>query len=51
MIINGKTLYLKSPIKDMAYDKINGEVTTHGLGEAGYDIRIKQEIRFADGSV
>lgn len=51
MIINGTSLYLKSPIKNMEPSKITGQVTTHGLGEAGYDIRIKQEIRFSDGHV
>ena len=46
MIVNGKSLLEARPIKDMLSTKIKGVETTHGLGEAGYDIRIKQEIRF-----
>ena len=46
MIINGKSLLEARPIKDMLSTKIKGGETTHGLGEAGYDIRIKQENRF-----
>lgn len=46
MIVNGKSLLEVSPIKDMLNTKVKGGQTTHGLGEAGYDIRIKQEIRF-----
>jgi len=45
-IINGKTLFSKSPIKGMISDKINRHGVSYGLGEAGYDIRIKQTIRF-----
>lgn len=47
MIINGLTLLAASPIVDMADGKMVGKGgTSFGLGEAGYDIRIKQEIRF-----
>ena len=47
MIINGAALLDAAPIKDMADGKMVGPGgTSFGLGEAGYDIRIKQEIRF-----
>ena len=45
-VINGKTLLAKKPIKNMFKDKIREHGVSHGMGEAGYDIRIKQEIRF-----
>lgn len=45
-VINGKTLLAKSPIKGMASRKLKAHGTSYGLGEAGYDIRIKQEIVF-----
>ena len=45
-VINGKTLLAKSPIRGMASRKLKVHGTSYGLGEAGYDIRIKQEIRF-----
>ena len=47
MIINGYSLLQACPIKDMESTKIHGQITSHGLGEAGYDIRIKQEVRFS----
>lgn len=46
MIINGRDLIAASPIKDMVPEKVVAHGMTYGLGEAGYDIRIKQEIRF-----
>lgn len=45
-VINGKTLLAKSPIRGMVPHKLKAHGTSYGLGEAGYDIRIKQEIRF-----
>ena len=50
MIINGFSLLQACPIKDMESTKIHGPITSHGLGEAGYDIRIKQEVRFSAGA-
>lgn len=35
-----------APIKDMESKKVVAHGMTYGLSEAGYDIRIKQEIRF-----
>jgi dCTP deaminase len=46
MIINGTTLLHYEPIKDMLDHKVRGRITSHGLSEAGYDIRIKQDIAF-----
>lgn len=47
MVINGSALLAAKPIIDMCDGKMVGKGgTSFGLGEAGYDIRIKQEIRF-----
>ena len=47
MIINGKTLLKMSPIFDMETSKqVAPGGTSYGLGEAGYDIRIKQDVHF-----
>ncbi|ALA45501.1 dCTP deaminase [Achromobacter phage phiAxp-3] len=46
MIINGQPLLSLAPVKDMQGDKIARGGTTFGLGEAGYDIRIKQGVVF-----
>lgn len=58
MIINGRPLLLSAPIVDMLHTKElhKPSGTSFGLGEAGYDIRIKQSINFnpqygAHGSV
>lgn len=46
MAVNGKTLLALAPIKDMLFTKEKAHGVSHGLGEAGYDIRIKQDIWF-----
>ena len=46
MIINGHDLIVAAPIKDMVPEKVVAHGMTYGCSEAGYDIRIKQEIRF-----
>lgn len=47
MIINGRDLWITGPIADMVQEKLPAPGgTSYGLGEAGYDIRIKQEIVF-----
>ena len=46
MIINGTMLLLCSPIVDMERSKMAAHGTSYGLGEAGYDIRIKQDVAF-----
>lgn len=47
MIVNGNTLLSKQPIKNMETGKIPAHGVTYGLGEAGYDIRIKQRVVFS----
>lgn len=47
MIINGESLLRAAPIKDMHDGKIIHHGVSHGLGEAGYDIRIKQGVHFS----
>lgn len=46
MVLNGKSLYDAAPIVDMIAGKGTAHGTSFGLGEAGYDIRIKQDIVF-----
>lgn len=46
MIVNGYSLLSVSPIVDMESTKVTRNGVTFGLGEAGYDIRIKQTVHF-----
>lgn len=46
MIVNGKRLLALAPIAGMLDHKAKAHGVSYGLTEAGYDIRIKQEIRF-----
>jgi dCTP deaminase len=46
MVINGADLLFFKPIKGMLDRKETAHGVSHGLSEAGYDIRIKQEIQF-----
>jgi dCTP deaminase len=46
MVINDWELLAAAPIKDMLTTKVREHGVSHGLAEVGYDIRIKQEIRF-----
>lgn len=46
MIINGNALLEKAPIANMQDHKISEHGVSWGLTEAGYDIRIKQDIIF-----
>jgi dCTP deaminase len=46
MIINGSQLLALEPIKNMEECKRVAHGTSYGLTEAGYDIRLKQDIRF-----
>ena len=46
MIINGSDLLRRAPIKGMINDKMRQHGVSFGLSEAGYDIRIKQDIVF-----
>lgn len=47
MILNRNSLLVAAPIKNMLDHKISNGVVTSGMSEAGYDIRIKQEIKFS----
>lgn len=49
MIFNGQSLLARAPIKDMLDHKVQHSPGSYGLTEAGYDIRIKQEITFNIG--
>lgn len=44
MIVNGKALLRSEPIKNMLTGKRHEHGVTAGLGEAGYDICIKQSV-------
>ena len=48
MIVNGRFLTSRSrpPIVGMATEKLKAHGTSYGLSEAGYDIRLKQDLRF-----
>lgn len=49
-VVNRSYLLAARPIVDMQGKKLTGPGgTSYGLGEAGYDIRIKQEVRFHRG--
>ena len=43
-VINGVTLFRRQPVSPMMQDKRVTNGITHGLGEAGYDIRIAQNV-------
>ena len=44
MVINGRSLTMKTPIVGMSLSKLKDHGVSYGLGEAGYDIRIKQDV-------
>ncbi|WP_421991722.1 dCTP deaminase [Roseococcus sp.] len=46
MVNNGRQLYRSAPIRGMLLEKRYAHGVSHGLTEAGYDIRIKQDITF-----
>jgi len=46
MIINGSDLLQRAPIRDMINEKRREHGVSWGLSEAGYDIRVKQDIHF-----
>jgi len=46
MIINGTELLNAAPINSMFTAKERTHGVSHGLAEAGYDIRIKQDVTF-----
>lgn len=46
MIINGIGLFKAGPIKNMLKTKEKAFGLSHGLSEVGYDIRLKQAVRY-----
>lgn len=46
MVINQDSLLIAQPIKNMLETKERLHGVSHGLSEAGYDIRIKQDLLF-----
>lgn len=46
MILNRMSLFNEAPIKDMVSSKNKDHGVSHGLSEAGYDLRLKQSIWF-----
>ena len=46
MICNGEALIFSEPIKNMLHTKEREHGVSYGLAEAGYDIRIKQDVTF-----
>ena len=44
MIINGKSLLRSKPLEPMLDSKQREHGVSYGLGEAGYDVRIKQGV-------
>lgn len=46
MVVNGNSLYRSSQLLDVSDRKISEHGVSYGLGEAGYDIRIKQDVTF-----
>jgi len=45
MIVNGKSLLAARPLSPTLDRKYRAHGVSYGLSEAGYDIRIKQEVR------
>ena len=46
MVVNGNSLYRSSQLLDVPDHKVSKHGVSYGLGEAGYDIRIKQDVTF-----
>lgn len=46
MIINGLHLLGAAPILNMEREKLVNNGMSYGLSEAGYDIRVKQDVKF-----
>lgn len=51
LIINKQELLRCAPIKNMETEKKVAHGMSYGLSEAGYDIRIKQQVRFIPGKL
>ena len=50
MIINGKRLLTYAPVIPMMHTKVQHLGVSHGLTEAGYDLRIKQTVDLDSGN-
>lgn len=46
MVINGIQLLTEAPIRGMLTEKHRSHGVSHGLAEVGYDIQLKQDIKF-----
>lgn len=46
MIVNRTGLLRAAPIKNMLSEKVQGDLTSYGLTECGYDIRLAETIHF-----
>jgi dCTP deaminase len=44
MIVNGKSLYRRAPLDPMLDSKVKSHGVSHGLSEAGYDLRIRESV-------
>lgn len=51
MVINKNALLELAPIKDMLTEKCAIHGVSYGMSEAGYDIRIKQDVSFIKGKL
>jgi dCTP deaminase len=49
MFVNRNSLLVAQPIKNMFVEKLRAHGTSFGLTEAGYDIRIREEVIFTPG--
>jgi dCTP deaminase len=46
-VVNGEALLVAAPIKEMLQNKVREHGVSHGLAEVGYDIRLRQDVKFA----
>jgi dCTP deaminase len=44
MIVNGMTLFHSAPVEPMLNSKVKAHGVSHGLSEAGYDVRVRESI-------
>lgn len=51
MFVNRNSLLAARPIENMAVEKLQIHGTSYGLTEAGYDIRIQEEVVFTAGTI
>lgn len=51
MFVNREALLAAAPINKMLTIQLKDHGTSYGLGQAGYDIRIKEEIKFTAGTI